>query len=83
MDDIKISDKKFETAIDLCVLLAVEDIAKKEKKRVEDVMPEFVCSETGKLLYDAEARLWWSSPMEISDMYMSEKERNHPVSGNS
>lgn len=83
MDDIKISDKKIETAIDLCVLLAVDDIAKKEKKRVEDVMPEFVYSETGKLLYDAEVRLWWSSPMEISDMYMSEKERNHPVSGNS
>lgn len=74
MDEINVTDKKkINTAIDLCILMTVEDIATKEKKRFEEVLPDFVRSETGKLLYDAESRLWWSSPLEISEMYMFEK----------
>lgn len=36
-------------------------------------LSEFIASETGKLLYDEESKLWWNGPSYIVDMYLKEK----------
>lgn len=65
--------KKIDFAVDLNILMTVEYIAQKEGREIEDVLPEFICSDTGKLLYDEESRFWWSSAPEIAEIYWEEK----------
>ena len=67
------TSEKIKTAIDLCALLTAEHIAAVQSKAFEDVIPDFLSSETGKMLYDESTKLWWSSPLEIADMYIRER----------
>lgn len=63
---------KIDTAINLNALLAIEEISRLQGKCVEDIICDFICSKTGKLLYDRDSKLWWSSPIEIAEMYNNE-----------
>lgn len=38
-----------------------------------ELLPEFVISSTGRLLYDETSKLWWSGPSDIAEMFILEK----------
>lgn len=47
-------------------------IAEETGKENKDVLADFLCSKTGKALYDKETRLWCNGPSYIADLYMEE-----------
>ena len=56
-----VSDKTL-FAMDLTALMAVEKIAKDSQRPEEDVLVEFMESNTAKMLYDDSNKLWWDGP---------------------
>ena len=38
----------------------------------DTLLSKFVHSNTGRLLYDANSKLWWSGPSDIAQMYKDE-----------
>ena len=48
--------------IDLLITMAVEEIAEETGKDSKEVLGDFLCSKTGKALYDKETRLWCNGP---------------------
>lgn len=47
----------------------IEDKAGKDSK---DVLTDFLCSKTGKALYNKNTRLWCNNPSYIAELYMEE-----------
>ena len=68
-----ITDEQKKYAIDLLVTMVAEELAEKQKVDAAKALSEFIASETGKLLYDEESKLWWNGPSYIVDMYLKEK----------
>lgn len=67
-----ITEERKKNTIDLLVMMVVDELAEELKIRPTDLLPEFVTSRTGRLLYDEESRLWWSGPSDIAEMYKAE-----------
>ena len=67
-----ITEERKKNTIDLLVMMVVDELAEEMKIRPTDLLPEFVTSRTGRLLYDEESRLWWSGPSDIAEMYKAE-----------
>ena len=59
-------------AIDLMVTMVADELAEGMHLSPTDLLPRFVASRTGKLLYDETSKLWWSEPSDIADMYKAE-----------
>ena len=74
-----ISKEKLDYTIDLLVTMTVEEISKKTGKDSNEVLPDFLCSKTGRALYDTDNKLWWNGPLYIAEMYFKEKENNKRV----
>lgn len=73
----EISKDKTNNTIDLLVTMVVDELAHEMHMEPTKLLPQFVSSETGKLLYDEESRLWWSGPSDIAEMYKKEIKRCH------
>lgn len=67
-----ISEERKKNAIDLMVMMVVDELSEDMHRKPSELLPEFVCSQTGRLLYDEESRLWWSGSSDIVEMYKAE-----------
>ena len=72
MSEVTIPKEKIDFTIDLLITMAVEEIAEETGRDSKDVLADFLCSKTGKALYDKETRLWCNGPSYIAEMYMDE-----------
>ena len=50
----------------------LEDIAEETGRDRKEVLTDFLCSKTGKALYDEKTRLWCNGPSYIAELYMEE-----------
>ena len=41
-----------------------------------EVLTDFLCSKTGKALYDEKTKLWWTGPAYIAELYMEELKKS-------
>ena len=55
-----ITEEAKKNAIDLLITIVVDELSESMGLRPAEVLPRFLSSRTGKLLYDEESRLWWS-----------------------
>lgn len=62
MSGVTISKEKMDFTIDLLITMVVEEIAEETGKDSKEVLGDFLCSKTGKALYDKETRLWCNGP---------------------
>lgn len=67
-----VSEGTKKNVIDLLVTMAVEELAGDLKVPPEELLPKFIASDTGKLLYDESSKLWWSGPSDLAEMYKKE-----------
>ncbi len=67
-----ITEEAKKNAIDLLITIVVDELSEIMGLRPAEVLPRFLSSRTGKLLYDEESRLWWSGPSDIAEMYRNE-----------
>ena len=67
-----VSDKTL-FAMDLTALMAVEKIAKDSQRPQEDVLVDFMGSNTAKMLYDDSNKLWWDGPDATAEEFEREK----------
>lgn len=67
-----VSDKAL-FAMDLTALMAVEKIAKDSQRPQEDVLVDFMGSNTAKMLYDDSNKLWWDGPDATAEEFEREK----------
>ena len=72
MSEVTIPKEKIDFTIDLLITMAVEEIAEETGRDSKDVLADFLCSKTGKALYDKETRLWCNGPSYIAELYMEE-----------
>lgn len=72
MSEVTVSKEKMDFTIDLLITMAVEEIAEETGKDSKEVLGDFLCSKTGKALYDKETRLWCNGPSYIAELYMDE-----------
>lgn len=65
-----------KNAIDLMVTMVVEELAEEMHLNPTDLLPRFIVSRTGRLLYDETSKLWWSGPSDIAEMFKAEMHSN-------
>lgn len=68
----KITEETKANAIDLLVTMIVDELSEDLNLSPTELLPGFITSRTGRLLYDEESRLWWSGPSDIAEMYKAE-----------
>ena len=49
-----------------------EEIAEETGRDRKEVLMDFLCSRTGKALYDEKTKLWCNGPSYIAEVYMEE-----------
>lgn len=67
-----VTEETKKNAIDLMVMMVVDELAEEMRLNPTELLPSFVNSRTGKLLYDEESKLWWSGPSDIAEMFQKE-----------
>lgn len=67
-----VSEEKKKNAIDLIVMMVVDELAEDMDRPASVLLPEFLASRTGKLLYEEDSKLWWSGPSDIAEMFKRE-----------
>ena len=67
-----IPKEKMEFTIDLLITMTVEEIAEETGKDSKTVLTDFLCSKTGKAVYDTSTKLWCNGPSYIAELYMQE-----------
>lgn len=72
MSAVTIPKENMDYTIDLLITMIVEEIAEETGKDSKEVLMDFLCSKTGKALYDKETRLWCNGPSYIAELYMEE-----------
>ena len=65
MSEVTISKERINYTIDL---LIAEETGRDRK----EVLMDFLCSRTGKALYDEKTKLWCNGPSYIAEVYMEE-----------
>lgn len=46
--------------------------AKDMHMKATELLPRFLVSNTGRLLYEEESKLWWNGPSDIAEMFKAE-----------
>lgn len=54
-------------AMDMSAMLTVEELSKQFDKPFEEMLLEFMKSNTAKMLYDDSTKLWWDGPSSIAE----------------
>lgn len=67
--------EKENAAIDMNISMAVEELSERLHVTPEELLPDFLESETCAALYDNTTKLWWEGPTAIAELYLKEKER--------
>ena len=68
----KPSDKTL-FAMDLTAKMTVEQLAQETKKPQEELLLEFMKSDTAKMLYDDSTKLWWDGPSAVAEEFKNQK----------
>lgn len=71
----EISEEKKKNAIDLLTAMVVDELSEDTGQKPEELLAQFLLSETGKLLYEESSKLWWSGPSDIAEMFRQENFR--------
>lgn len=64
----KLSDKT-QFAMDLAVMMTVEQLSKETNQPQEKVLLDFMESNTAKMLYDDSTKLWWDGPSATAEEF--------------
>ena len=73
MAEVTISKEKIDYTIDLLITMVTDEIAEETGKDRKEVLTDFLCSRTGKALYDEKTKLWCNGPSYIVELYMEEQ----------
>ena len=76
MAEITVSEEKLNYTIDLLITMVTEEIAEETGKDRKDILTDFLCSKTGKALYDEKTKLWCNGPSYIAEIYMQELKKS-------
>ena len=76
MAEVKISKEKMDYTIDLLITMVIDEIVADTGKNRNDVLTDFLCSKTGKALYDPVTRLWCNGPSYIVELYKEELKKS-------
>ena len=74
MAEVTISKEKMDYTIDLLITMVTDEITEETGKDRKEILTDFLCSKTGKALYDEETKLWCNGPSYIAELYMEERE---------
>lgn len=69
-----VSEETKKNAIDLLITMVVDELSEEMNLSPAELLPQFVISRTGKLLYKENSKLWWSGPSDIAEMFRTEME---------
>lgn len=67
-----VTEERKKNAIDLMVTMVVDELAEDMHLKPAELLPRFVTSQIGKLLYEEDSKLWWSGPSDIAEMFKAE-----------
>lgn len=70
-----LTDEAKKNAIDLVVTMVVDELSEDLQMEPSEVLVKFLSSDTGRVLYDEESKLWWDGPSAIAEMYKQEVSR--------
>ena len=76
MDKVTISKEKMNYTIDLLVTMVTDEIAEETGKDRKEILTDFLCSKTGKALYDEKTKLWCNGPAYIAELYREELKKS-------
>ena len=76
MDKVTISKEKMNYTIDLLVTMVTDEIAEETGKDRKEILTDFLCSKTGKALYDEKTKLWCNGPAYITELYREELKKS-------
>lgn len=76
MVEVTIPKEKMDYTIALLITMVTEEIAEETEKDSKDILTDFLCSKTGKALYDKNTRLWCNGPAYIAKVYMEELKKS-------
>ena len=68
MAEVTIPKEKMNYTIDLLITMVAEETGKDRK----EILTDFLCSKTGKALYDEKTKLWCNGPAYIAELYREE-----------
>ena len=74
MAEVTIPKEKLDYTIDLLIAMVTEEIAEETGKDRKEVLTDFLCSKTGKALYDE--KLWCNGPAYITELYREELKKS-------
>lgn len=57
---------------DLLITMVKDEFVEETGRDRKEVLTDFLCSKTGKALYDEKTRLWCNGPSYIAELYMEE-----------
>ena len=76
MAEVTIPKEKMNYTIDLLITMVTDEIAEETGKDRNEVLTDFLCSKTGKALYDEKTKLWCTGPAYIAELYMEELKKS-------
>ena len=72
MAEVTIPKEKMDYTIDLLITMVTEEISEETGKDRKEILTDFLCSMTGKALYDENTQLWRNGPAYIAELYREE-----------
>ena len=76
MAEVTIPKEKMNYTIDLLITMVTEEISEETGKDRKEILTDFLCSKTGKALYDPATRLWCNGPSYIVELYKEELKKS-------
>lgn len=70
--ETEVTETTKKNAIDLIITMVVDELSEDMQVPASELLPLFIVSKTGKLLYDESSKLWWSGPSDIAQMFKKE-----------
>lgn len=68
----EVAEMTKKNAIDLIITMVIDEVSEDMQLPASELLPLFIVSKTGKLLYDESSKLWWSGPSDIAQMFKDE-----------
>ena len=76
MAEVTMQKEKMDFTIDLSITMVTDEIAVETGKVRNNVLTDFLCSKTGKALYDEKTKLWCTGSAYIAELYMEELKKS-------
>ena len=72
MAEVTIPKEKMNYTIDLLITMVTDEIAEETGRDRKEILTDFLCSKTGKALYDPSTRLRYNGRSHIVEFYKEE-----------